>query len=211
MSNPASVPRKTTATAESKTVSLESFAESLLASLASKERARTRESRHAPKLPFRERARLRTGIAELLVFRVGPELFAVELTSAEEALDMPAMHRLPEMPATMLGVFTLRESLVSVFSPHEALGISFNNAATVVVFRGAERRFALATDDVDDVLTVDLATLRDAPGAERADSCLLGVVHRGAELIGVLDAESIGAVYRAAAAAIPVEGVKENV
>jgi purine-binding chemotaxis protein CheW len=188
----------------SSTSSIEQFAESIAASLA----ATAPAAEVAPevaieRLSFRERVRRRQGIADLLVFRIGRELFAVELVAVEEALDMPIVHRLPEMPASMLGVFTLRGGLVTVFAPQATLGIPFEDSATVVVFSGADRRIALATDDVDDVLTVNLRTVRDAPGATVKDSALLGIVHRGSEMIALLDAQAIVAAHRALAAIVP--------
>jgi purine-binding chemotaxis protein CheW len=190
---------------EGSALSIEDFAASIAASLAANAQPAAAEqpvSEPGAALSFRERVRQRVGIAQLLIFRVARELFAVELVTAEEALDIPVLHRLPEMPPSMLGVFTLRGALVSVFEPQVALGIRCEKAATVVVFCGGDRRVAIAADDVDDVATVDLATVRDAPGARAKDGALLGIVHRGADLIAVLDAQEIVATHSAATAVL---------
>jgi purine-binding chemotaxis protein CheW len=185
--------------------SIEDFAASIMASLGSPAPAATPDSEPLPsrfrrsELPFRERARRRIGHAELLVFRVARELFAVELVAVEEAIDLPTLHRLPEMPPTMLGVFTQRGALVSVHAPDEVLGVSYQDATTVVVFCGTERRVAIAADDVDDALTVRLTALHDAPGMDASDGVLVGVVHRGRDLIGVLDADALISACRNAA------------
>ena len=160
-------------------------------------------------LSFRERVRRRAGIAQLLVFRIARELFAVELITTEEALDMPTLHRLPEMPPSMLGVFTLRGALVSVFEPQVALGVACDQPTTAVVFCGGERRVAIATDDVDDVVTVDLRTVREAPGSRTKEAALLGIVHRTTDLIALLDAHALVAAHRPAIAELP-EPVKET-
>ncbi|MFL5612317.1 MAG: chemotaxis protein CheW [Gemmatimonadaceae bacterium] len=198
---------------EGPVMSIEDFAASIAASLATSAQpfaaGQPTEERHLA-LSFRERVQGRLGLAQLLVFRVAGELFAVELVTAEEALDMPTLHRLPEMPPTMLGVFTLRGALVSVFAPYVMLGIACRVAATAVVFCGGERRVAIATDDVDDVVTVDLETVRDAPGARAKDGALLGIVHRGTDLIALLDAEMLIAAYRPVTVALP-EPVEERV
>ena len=187
-------------------MSIEDFAASIAASLAANVQAAPGEpaEESTTVFSFRERVARRLGIAQLLVFRVARELFAVELITAEEALDMPELHRLPEMPSSMLGVFTLRGALVSVFEPDVALGIGCDRAATAVVFCGGERRVAIATDDVDDVITVDLRTVRDAPGAaaRTKEGTLLGIVHRGTDLIALLDAESLVATHRSATVAL---------
>jgi purine-binding chemotaxis protein CheW len=187
-------------------MSIEDFAASIAASLAgTAQAAPTAESETdslGATLSFRDRVRRRTGTAQLLVFRIASELFAVELITAEEALDMPTLHRLPEMPSSMLGVFTLRGALVSVFEPQTTLGIRCEQATTAVVFSGGERRVAIATDDVDDVVTVDLRTVREAPGARTKTDALLGIVHRASDLIALLDADALVTAHRPATAAL---------
>lgn len=192
---------------EATVLSIEDFAASIAASLAANVQPEAAETtpgaQELTALSFRERVRLRMGIAHLLVFRVGRELFGVELITVEEALDMPTLHRLPEMPASMLGVFTLRGALVSVFAPEPTLGVPCVNATTAVVFCGGDRRVALATDDVDDVMIVDLRTVREAPGARAADGALLGIVHRQSDLIALLDSETLIAAHHGASVALP--------
>jgi purine-binding chemotaxis protein CheW len=198
-----SSPRDMTANSsedQSTVLSIEDFAASIAASLAGSAQPDTGEvipgAHELAALSFRDRVRLRMGIAHLLVFRVGRELFGVELITVEEALDMPPLHRLPEMPESMLGVFTLRGALISVFTPESSLGLPCVTPATVVVFCGGDRRVALATDDVDDVMVVDLRAVRDAPGARVADDALLGIVHRQSDLIALLDSETLIGAHR---------------
>jgi purine-binding chemotaxis protein CheW len=196
--------------AEGPALSIEDFAASIEASLAASAQPAPAEPA-APEsaLSFRERVARRIGTAQLLVFRVGQELFAVELIRAEEALDMPELHRLPEMPSAMLGVFTLRGALVSVFEPQVVLGVRCQQSATAVVFSGGGRRVAIATDDVDDVVTVDLRTVRDAPGSRAKDRALLGIVHGASSFIALLDAEALITAYRSTATAATPEPVEE--
>src|SRR5690349_10775526 len=179
--------------AEGPALSIEDFAASIAASLAATTQAPAAPEPVVPhvSLSFRERVARRVGTAQLLVFRVARELFAVELMVAEEALDMPTLHRLPEMPPSMLGVFTLRGALVSVFEPQGVLGVECEHAETAVVFCGGDRRVAIATDDVDDVVTIDLRTVREAPGSRAKDTTLLGIVHGASSFIALIDAEAL--------------------
>jgi purine-binding chemotaxis protein CheW len=186
---------------EGPVLSIEDFAASIAASLAAPSQPATPAEPELPRarLSFRERVARRVGTAQLLIFRVARELFAVELIMAEEAIDMPLLHRLPEMPTHMRGAFTLRGALVSVFEPQVALGVRCETSGTAVVFRGGDRRVAIATDDVDDVVTVDLRTIRDAPGARAKDGALLGIMHNGASFVAVIDGETLIDSYRASA------------
>jgi purine-binding chemotaxis protein CheW len=150
-----------------------------------------------PRRPLRERARSRQGLVELLMFRVGSERFAVELLCVEEAIDLGEPHHVPEMPPAMLGVITVRDTLTPVFSPDDALGVAALTKGAALIFRSNRGRFALAIDDVDDVTTLDLTQLRDAPGIDGADSLVLGVALNGGGIVALVDAEALIAACQA--------------
>lgn len=141
---------------------------------------------------LREAARTRKGRVELLLFRVGVELFALPLGAVEEAIESPEIASLPEMPAAMLGVFRLRGRLVPIYTPGTTLGVPLRaEAGAALMTRSGDRRLALAVDDVEDVMELELATLREPPVMDDADGILLGVVRRERELVSVLDAEAL--------------------
>ena len=141
---------------------------------------------------WRERVRSRFGVEEVLTFHVGRERFATALAAIEEAVEQPDVYRVPEMPETMLGVFSLRGRLIPVCSPVRALGVALSTSiTTVLLMRAGTRRVGIAVDDVDDVITLDLSTVRAAPGVEDSDGVLLGVVRQGNELIAIVDPDAI--------------------
>jgi purine-binding chemotaxis protein CheW len=141
---------------------------------------------------FRERVADRTGVADLLMFRIGHELFATDLGAVEEAVELPEIHHLPEMPAAMLGAFNLRGRLTPIYSPAHVIGVPLLGvAAAALLVRSHGRRMGLAVDDVEDVLQIDLALIRAAPGIDDADGILLGVAHHGQHLVAVIDAEAL--------------------
>lgn len=141
---------------------------------------------------LRERVKEGRGVVSLLMFRIGHELFATDLASVEEAVELPEIHHLPEMPAAMLGAFDLRGRLTPVFSPAHVIGVPLRGAATAALLVRADgHRVGLAVDDVEDVLQVDLANVREAPGIDATDGVLLGVAHHGPHLVALLDAEAL--------------------
>jgi purine-binding chemotaxis protein CheW len=133
----------------------------------------------------------RDGSARLLVFRVGPERFAVSLESVDEVIDAPAVQRVPDSPSAVLGVYALRGALVTVYDPRPLLNVDAALGGAALLFRRDGRRVALAIDDVFDAITVDEGELRPAPGATAADGILLGVLRRGTDLVAVLDANAL--------------------
>lgn len=141
---------------------------------------------------LREAIAAREGLSDTLVFRVGAERFAIDLAAVEEAIELPSVHHLPEMPDHLLGVFELRERLVPIYSPERVLRVALGSeAAAVLVLRSSDKRLGLAVDDVDDVLTIDGAAVRRAPIPDNEDNVLLGVIRRGADLLALIDAESL--------------------
>lgn len=151
----------------------------------------------APRL-LRDQARARSGQAEILLFRVAEERFAIDLAAVEEAIDIPPVHYVPEMPPAMLGVITVRRTLTSVYSPAAALGLALHDGTSALIFRRGAARIAIVVDEVDDVATLDLALLRDAPALDAGDGIVLGVVRQHDVLLALVDADALIAACQAA-------------
>jgi chemotaxis signal transduction protein len=139
-------------------------------------------------------------MTDLLVFRVGRELFAAPLGAVEEAVDLTAVRTVRQVPGTSSparGVFTLRGMLVPLFSPATALGVAPDEAATALVVRDAAGRIAIEADDVEDVLTLRDGELRPVPaGDAREAGVLRGVLRRGTMLVAVVDLDALVAACR---------------
>lgn len=139
-------------------------------------------------------------MTDLLLFRVGRELFATELRAVEEAVDLTAAEPVQQVPGTnspAQSIFTLRGMLVPLFSPAHALGVAPGEAATALVVRDGRGRIAIAADDVEDVLTLREGDLRPAPAGDARDAGVLrGVVRRGTTLVAVVDLDALIAACR---------------
>jgi purine-binding chemotaxis protein CheW len=138
------------------------------------------------------------GPIRLLVFRLGSERFAVELSAVDEVIDAPAPRPIPDAPASVLGVATVHDVLVTLYDPYPLLNLSRASPAAVaehgevsfaaaLVFRWRGRRVGLVVDDVYDAMATDPNEVRGAPGSTASDGVLLGVIRRDGDLIAVLD------------------------
>lgn len=148
-------------------------------------------------LPLKDRVRTRSGTADLLVFKVGGERFALDLALVEEAVELPDVHVVPESHAALLGVFRLRGKLTPIYSPARALGVELRSAVAALVMRFGSLRLALAVEDVEDVLRLELGAVRDVPGVGDADGILIGVARVERSLVALLDADALVAACRA--------------
>ena len=149
---------------------------------------------------FRDRVRDRAGMQDLLVVRIGSERFAVPLESVEELVESPRLRTVPGAPGNLLGLFTLGDALLPLYSPAGILGAESTGEQVALVMRGGRARVALAVDDADDVITVSLADVLDGPHTGHHDDVVLGVIWSDGELLTLLDARAVVASYAALAA-----------
>jgi len=146
-----------------------------------------------PPLRFRERANARVGTAELLVFRVERERFAIDLQAVEETVESPQLHQVPESAFTVLGVFPHGDQLIPLYDVAKVLGMRSTQTShpAGLVMRGGGRRIGIAVAEVEDVVKMELSSLRDVPDGAWDDDLLLGLFVRDGRLIALLDARAL--------------------
>jgi len=64
-----------------------------------------------------------SGTTQYLTFRLGSELFGVDVSKAREVLDFSDVTHVPQMPDYMLGVINLRGSVVPVINLRRKFGM----------------------------------------------------------------------------------------
>jgi chemotaxis signal transduction protein len=141
-------------------------------------------------------------MTDLLLFRVGRELFAAELGAVEEAVDLTAVRAVEQIPGSespVRGIFTLRGVLVPLLSPAGPLRVTPDEGATALVVRDGATRVAIVVDDVEDVLEPRDGELRPLPAADARDAAVLrGVIRRGTMLVAVVNLDALIAACRGA-------------
>lgn len=142
-------------------------------------------------LRFRERVRSRIGTAELLAFCVGTERFAVDVRALDEALDAPPIERLVlAAGAILVGLTRFGNRSIPVFDAGRLLGLPMALGGQLLILRSGTSRIGLLVDQVDDVITLDLGTIKPPP-FDAGDELLLGVTWQHAQLTGILDARAL--------------------
>ncbi|HEY2898660.1 MAG TPA: chemotaxis protein CheW [Gemmatimonadaceae bacterium] len=132
-------------------------------------------------------------LTELLLMRHGVEYFALVLTAAMEALELPALTRIPEAPAYLLGMLTDRGAGIPVFAGSRILEVEGLGASddVLVIVRDGERQVGLVVDEVEDVIMADVTTMQQPMDSMRCGGVVRGVVQSGHRLIAVLDAHAL--------------------
>lgn len=134
--------------------------------------------------------------SELLIFRAGPERFALAVGGLEAVIEMPRLQPLPGMPPGMLGVAELRGSLVPVYSPARVLNVTMEETAAAIVARvggdgttGVGRRVAIAVTGAEGVTVYEPAAWSGVDGCSSATGLVRGVATWDSQLTTLVDAE----------------------
>jgi purine-binding chemotaxis protein CheW len=133
--------------------------------------------------------------SELLVFRAGPERFALAVGELEAVIEMPAVRPLPGMPAGMLGVAELRGSLVPVYSPARVLNIEVREVGAAIIVQagarapgGSGRRIAIAVSRAEGVTAYEPSEWGGVGGAVPHAGLVRGVATWDGHLVTLVDA-----------------------
>jgi chemotaxis signal transduction protein len=132
-------------------------------------------------------------LTELLLMRQGVEYFALVLTAAMEALELPALTRIPESPESLLGMLTDRGAGIPVFAGSRILEVEGLGAGAevLVIVRDGERQVGLVVDEVEDVIMADVTAMQQPMDSMRGGGVVRGVVRSGNRLVAVLDARAL--------------------
>lgn len=150
-----------------------------------------------PPVRFRDRVQERSGEQDLLVVRIGGERFAVPLEAIDELVEAPHVRVVPGAPDVLLGLFALGSVLLPLYSPIGVLGVAPDAEPAALVMRGGQSRIAIAVDDADDVIRVELANVIGAPRTGHHDDVVPGVIWHDGDLLTLLDARVVVACFAA--------------
>ena len=128
-----------------------------------------------------------------LGFELAGQSYAVPLGDVREIVRPEAPTPVPGAPAGVLGIISLRGSIITVLDGCRRLGLGAGNAGPdqrLVVLQGEEEHVAVRIDALRDVLDLDTAELMPPPPTPtvRNNEPVLGVLHRGDGFITLLDA-----------------------
>jgi purine-binding chemotaxis protein CheW len=136
-------------------------------------------------------------------FRLGKEMYALDIWQAREIVDAPPLNQLPNAPAWLPGMMNLRGQVVPVVDLKEKFGLNAGlhekqTPAYVIVVEVARKdedpiTVGVLADEVIEVFDVAAADL-DAPpafGARYSRSYLLGMTKRAGAIVAVMDAPKV--------------------
>ena len=138
--------------------------------------------------------------AQYLTFRLGEEVFALDITQVREVLDFPQITRVPRMPAFMRGVTNLRGAVVTVVDLHLKFGMTATERTVnscVIIFEvdlaGERTVLGALADSVQEVIDLAPGQIEPAPriGASLRTEFIRGIGKHDDQFVIILDVDRV--------------------
>jgi purine-binding chemotaxis protein CheW len=135
---------------------------------------------------------------EYLGFRLGEEIYAIELARVREIAKVPPVTEVPRASAHILGVMNLRGEVLPVFDLHKILGLlrqgPCGRSARVVVVETARGPAGLLVEAVEQVVRLRPSSIETPPpglGASLESDHLVGIGRHKDRIFALLNLASV--------------------
>jgi purine-binding chemotaxis protein CheW len=141
-----------------------------------------------------------TEMTQYLTFKLGEEIFALDVAQVREVLDLTPITKVPRAPDFMRGVINVRGSVVPVVDMRLKFGMSKtdNTVDTRVVVMdlsldGDNTVLGALADSVHEVMDLEPAQIEEPPkiGSRWKSECIKGIGKRDDEFIIILDIDRV--------------------
>ena len=102
--------------------------------------------------------------AKFAVFTIGKETFGIEISRVIEILHTQKVHTLPELPAFLCGVITVRGEVIPLLDLRKRFGISSaGERELTIIVRYDSEKIGLIVDTVEEIVTLRSGEIIDPP------------------------------------------------
>lgn len=134
------------------------------------------------------------GSHQLVVFILGTEEYAIDISYAQEIIRVPKLTSLPNTPEFIEGVFNLRGKVIPVIDLKKRFGFgqserSEDNRLLILDLGGL--KLGIIVDDVSEVIKIDEKSIQSISDeiAGISKNCMKGICLIDQRIIMILDAE----------------------
>jgi purine-binding chemotaxis protein CheW len=141
-----------------------------------------------------------TEVRPYLTFKLGDEVFALDVAAVREVLDFTTITKVPRTPEFMRGVINLRGGVVPVVDLRLALEMSktertVNTCIIVVEVAAGQERMVIGAlaDSVEEVVEMEPEQIQPPPtlGAGIRTDFIRGMGRRDSEFVMILDGDRV--------------------
>jgi purine-binding chemotaxis protein CheW len=126
---------------------------------------------------------------QVLIFRLGEELCALDVAHIQEVIESPHYHYIPLAPAVFPGAINFHGSILPVLDLGACLGFAGDQKnGRIIVLAASLCRLALAVTAIQRIVPLDADALLSSREDGRLAGCSRAVFSLDGEMINLLDA-----------------------
>lgn len=126
---------------------------------------------------------------QILVFRLGEELYGLEVAKIQEVVESPVLHYIPRASKHLLGAINFHGNILPVLDLASLLGFAVEQRdGRVIILASGLCSLALAVTTVGRIVTCDADDLLPFPQEQQPASHIRAVLSRENEMVNMLDA-----------------------
>lgn len=130
-------------------------------------------------------------MSQLLPFKLGAEIYALELADVQEVVENQTIHALPGVTESFAGAISFHGRIVPVVDLPLLLGFAAGErSGRIIVLTDEHGPVALRVDQLGQIISVDLPHSCLSQGDSEED-CIRGVLNRDGEMISLLDLDQL--------------------
>ncbi len=130
-------------------------------------------------------------MSQLLPFRLGPEVYALELIDVQEVVEQQTVHPLPGVSPTIIGSIAFHGRIVPAVDLPLLLGFpAGERSERMIVLIDEHGPVALAVDQLLRIINLDLTHSTLSQSDSEVD-CIRGVLNRDGTMISLLDLQQL--------------------
>jgi len=119
---------------------------------------------------------------QFVLFKIGPETYAVDIAETQEVLRYRAPKKIPHAPRHVLGVINLRGQIIPVVGLREKFALESQEAAAetrIIVCHNEGKLTGIVCDSVERVVFIPAKNIEENPdfAQQTSQSAIRGVAH----------------------------------
>lgn len=133
-----------------------------------------------------------SGPIQWVTFRLGDEMYGINVMQVQEVLRLPEIAPVPGAPGYVIGIINLRGNVVTVIDLRNRFGLPStepDDASRIVIIEAEDQVIGILVDSVAEVVELRSSDIETAPnvGNEESARYIQGVSSRGNQLLILLD------------------------